>query len=93
MRFLVDVHDYDSRIDRRDAGRALPKPSIERVVLDASKEIKYGSGVFAKKSEVIERQGGKRDAEADQEGGAVAPPGEEEFVDAVADSTLSPVGC
>ena len=64
---LIDIHDYNSRINRRGAPRAVAKSRVQRGVFQPLDEIKNGSGAFAEKSEVIQRECTERNNQADDE--------------------------
>src|SRR5713226_10030929 len=72
----------DPRIEGRGAARAVAKTRIQRVVFQALYKIKNRGGAFADEREVVQRQRKKGDEHAGDEGNAVAPPCQKQFVEA-----------
>src|SRR5260370_13065178 len=81
LRMLIDIHDDDSGIDGRGTARTVTETRIERVVFQALNEIENGSSAFADEREVVQRQRKKRDENADDEGDAMPPPRQKQFVE------------
>ena len=90
LRMLIDINDGDDGIDGRGAGRAVAEACVQGVVLEALEGREDGSGAFAEKSDVIERERDESDDQADEERDAMFPPAFKQF-DEREDSAHEPV--
>src|SRR5467141_2520471 len=79
---LIDVHDNDAGIDGRGAARAVAETRIQRIVFQSLDEIENRGGALADECEVVQCQRKKGDEHAGDEGDAVAPPRQKQFVEA-----------
>ncbi len=90
LRFLIDIHDNDGGIIRREALGPVAKARIQSVEFQALGKLRNGASFLLQKHQVIDGECRNRDAKTKNERDAMPPPRLEKFVEAEAAPPLPP---